>query len=300
MNKKNQYNTNTKNNNMITPGHYKEKFSNTENPVIIKIVGPDPNNEGKYLSIEGKSYSESNLMENYIPLVTAPTEESFKQSLNKSKKLFGDFKPITEENAKIVETIEKHDKYDYVDTYQNTSLIVDVIQENKIVQTPAFKEVQEPEHEYKNILEKLNLTTINKQSQEKFGIPATKEKQTISLNLQIDLNYDIDKIKQTINILELDSKKVAEYLISTIKNNTDILKLVGNEISKILTNEITKNEENKYPVLHQVEKVEKIQLIEPVIEIKNSPKNTEILVTEEDLIELDKRYEEIMSNLNKE
>jgi hypothetical protein len=286
---------------MLIPGHYKEKFSNTENPVIIKIVGPDPNNEGKYLSIEGKTYSESNLVENYIPLVTAPTEESFKQSLNKSKRLFGDFKPITEENAKIFETIENHDKYDYVDNYQGPP-VTETILETKIVQTPSFKETQEPEHEYKNILEKLNLTTINKQSQEKFGIPATKEKQTISLNLEIDLNYDIDKIKQTINILELDNKKVAEYLLSTIKLNTDILKLVGNEISKILTNEITKNDENKYPtfqVIHQVEKVEETQVIEPVIEIKNSSENEEILVvSEEDLIELDKKYEKLMSNLN--
>lgn len=273
---------------MITPGHYKEKFSNTENPVIIKIVGPDPNSEGKYLSIEGKSYSESNLLENYIPLLTAPSEERFKQSVNKSKKLFGDFKPITQENAKIVETIEKHDKYDYVDTYEEDQDLKEIIKEAKMVQTPSSREVQEPEHEYKNILEKLNLTTINKQSQEKFGIPATKEKQTISLNLEIDLNYDIDKIKQTINILELDSKKVAEYLISTIKHNTDILKLVGNEISKILTNEITKNTENNLIV--KIEKVEE----------KIEEKFEEILVTEEDLIELDKKYEELMSNLNKE
>lgn len=283
-NNKNQINMD--NQIIIELGHYQEKSTiGSDKANIIKIIGPVPNKDGYWLTLDNQKIPEYILIENYVRLDIAPTQKGNKKP---NKKLFMGFEPVKEQN-------------------QNTN--TQNVQDNSqiIVQSPSSKENQEKiitsvpdgptfkqeeiikEHEYKNILDKLNYTYINKQHIDKFGIPKTKDNEKISITLDINFPFDLEKVKQTSKLLELDFKKVSEYLLSTITIN-NINKLIEEKLINLLeTTEPT--EVIKPPIESKTEinsEIITVPIIEPEIEPEIESKTEVNIVLEEKISEIDK------------
>jgi hypothetical protein len=286
INSNNKNKINMDNQIIIELGHYQEKSTIGSDKVnIIKIIGPVPNKDGYWLTLDNQKIPEYILIENFVRLDIAPTQKGNKKP---NKKLFMGFEPVKEQNQNI-----------------NTQNVQDNSQ--IIVQSPSSRENQEKiitsvpdgptfkqeeiikEHEYKNILDKLNYTHINKQHIDKFGIPKTKDNEKISITLDINFPFDLEKVKQTSKLLELDFKKVSEYLLSTITIN-NINKLIEEKLINLLeTTEPT--EVIKQPIEPKIEINSEISTV-PIIKTEIEPEietKTEVnIILEEKISEIDK------------
>lgn len=272
---------------IIELGHYQEKSTlGSDKANIIKIIGPVPDRDGYWLTLDNQKIPEYILIENYVRLDISPTQKGNKKP---NKKLFMGFEPVKEQNQNQNQNKNKNQNLNTQNVQDNSQIIVKSpsSRENQeqiitsVPNGPTFKqeEIISKEHEYKNILDKLNYTYINKQHIDKFGIPKTKDTEKISITLDIEFPFDLEKVKQTSKLLELDFKKVSEYLLSTITIN-NINKLIEEKIINLL--EIDEIKKVSEPIIEQ--KTEIVDI--PIVEIKQEPKIN--INLEEKISEIDK------------
>lgn len=213
---------------MITLGFYQSKHSlNSERPDIIRILGPSKNREGYWLTQDGDEKPEYDLLENYIKLDYTNSEVKPKQV---PTKLFEGLSEINHDN--IIQQTQQ--------VQQKQEITVSPITQ------PIIKEI--PINFDKAILEKLQIDRLNAVNQEKYGEPLYRTKPILNVSIPIELNYDVKKLQQSIDILNLDAEEIALYIINDIDIEYIRNLIVDAFLSKL---EIKQSTEDIQPIVQQ-------------------------------------------------
>ena len=247
---------------IITIGHYQSKDSlNSEKPDIIRVLGSDRKKEGYWITQDGKSIPSYELENNWIKLYTSASKVEAKQL---PMNLFAGI----DDNSDYEEIQEKEVN---LSNPEASITIQHKIEEKKIIPKQIPFDI--------TIIEKINIDFLNKKAFDNFGIENKIKKQTLNINLPIEFNYDIEKLRQTIELLSLDENIIIDFLIESI-SIIEIKKLLKERLRKNLFDKIIKTNEVIQKVNSEIIKTEPIiekTYIEPVKIEKIINNNNEIL-----------------------
>lgn len=221
---KNNINTNNINTNnimetyIIRLGHYKSNNSGTgrtgDAVEIIKILGEDINRPGYWKTNEllqndlngnkvFKTISEQELINNWTFIETSIREDVKKLPKN----LFAGLEEISEEEEIVYKEPQIIEQKLTTNISEGTT---------PTIQAPAFYhqvvELSPDEKFIFNILDKLSISKNNLQ--------INKDENVIGLFLELPLDYNFNKLKETINLFNLDIDKVIDFILISpeIKN----------------------------------------------------------------------------------
>lgn len=253
---------------IIRPGHYRNKFtSNSETQDIIRVLG-ESDIPGTWILFEKlnetthKTISEYELQNSWELLNTSITEES---TAPKKHLLAGlDFIDETEE-------IVSHGQQSHTLTEEQIPAYSANLTTNIVNEIKPVVQLHPDDIFILSILEKISISKNN----ERFD---TNDKpDIIKVEIEIPIDYNFDKLKETVNLLDLNKYLVANLLIS----NNDFKDLIQDKLkSKILekfndnivTPEIPKQVElpiivNKTEIINQgnLEKETKSETIETIL-----------------------------------
>jgi len=233
---------------IITKGHYQSKDSLTsEKPDIIRILGPDSKKDGYWITQDGKSIPAYEIENNWIKLYTSASKTETKlPPLNI-------FEGIGE-NSDYEEIQEIQEKE--VNFINSEASIKHKIEENKIIIKQIPFDI--------TIIEKINIDFLNKKAFDTLGIESKIKKQI----LPIEFNYDIKKLRQTIELLSLNENIIIDFLI----DNISII-----EIKKLLKERLKKNLFEKIIEINEIIKIEP-EKVEEKIYIEPEKVEKEIII----------------------
>jgi hypothetical protein len=206
--------------NIIRIGHYRKNDTlGSKSAQILRVIGEL--SDGKWQTSEGIKSSEY-IASEYTYIQTAPTEEIANKL--KDKKVnhslldgLGSSDEIPQfENPNIIIPKCKSKRRSKVDKVVQEE-VDNIVQEeiDEIITTPKII-VKEKRLE-DNILEKCQISIIKSEYKEKFGIDLTRKmNDTLSLPINLNIGYDIDKLIESCKLLNLDIKYVATKIAQTI------------------------------------------------------------------------------------
>lgn len=256
-------------------GHWQTKASlEQESPDIIRIIGPSNNDDG-WSSMDGRNYSTYELENYYVKLATS-SDGKDQKTKTKNSKLFDGLDELVSNHQNnelkpknVVETFVSHVINEQPTQIQQTpnSTLQEQVQHQQvttIIQEKIVEKIIEVQANFDtSVIDKLNIDNMNLKNQEAFG-EDKYSKPTIVLPIEILFDYDLSRIAQTIDILDLNEKEVIDYL--TKKSLTKLEKYVSSSLKNYLHNLITNKIEVKSPEIEKV--VEKIiEVKTPVIEV---------------------------------
>lgn len=219
----------------VVPGHYRNKYENSETEggipklEVIRVYGPDPKREGFWICDDGKPRTDSNILDNYQLMDVV----SSKENVANNSHLFYDFEPIEPPKKKQTPKI--------------TLVGAEVTEVFKLFPEQESTEVIDVSKIFPNIqpininidvaiIEKLNILTYNDSIVEKYGdVSLCKPVKNIEICFDIPFMYDLENLRKTVTMLNLDEKVISEYLTNRVLEVVDIKTLLNREITNMLT-----------------------------------------------------------------
>lgn len=188
---------------IVRRGHYCSKATlNSEVKDIIRILGPDKNRTGYYITQDGTSISEYAL-DNYVYLDTVPDGE--KVSTDKKRNIMADFAP-TEQKPNTLEYQEE------IETYQE-----EVVE--TVIKKPVKHIISEEDKklfEIQQLIEKANIHKLNDYQDKKFGTRPYKPS-NISITINVEIPYDIKKLSQICELFEIEYRDISKLIVKNIQ-----------------------------------------------------------------------------------
>ncbi len=260
--------------NIIRPGHYRSKYAGESGShEIIRVLG-ESDRPGMFNLQEldkrglNKLISEHRLVDDYEYIYTAVSESStlpkVKLDLDFDDEPLND-EPIDEEMPVQIQNEQNHQIMPVVSTQPSVNF-------HQVIQ------LSDDEQFVLNILQKFSISKNN----QKFNTNFPKQK--IKVELEIPIDYDFQKLKESIDLFGLDKNIVTKFLVidNEIKNSIDdILKL------KIL--ELFNKKEIEDIVTEPI-----INIVKPVIVEEIQEKIETKLITDEN----DPRIQQILNKVS--
>lgn len=266
---------------IILPGHYCTKSTlDAEVKQIIRIIGKSKR-EGYWITDDKKEIPEYILLDDYVALDTVPQAKPQRKF---GKDIFGDFKPVeinvTEEQVEtdddlVYETNHQQQTTIHRQTNDNSEKLIALTdkQFEELLNRQIVKRKEPNNNEVKvtndvrqdyidkqtlSIISKASIVSLNDSYEKKYGDRPYKQKK-LSLNIELPIDFDLNKLQQIIELFELDDKQIARYIAHQIKiNYEEIASIVlqsinvidvnkGNNISETKTQpNIKPNHEHKH------------------------------------------------------
>lgn len=201
----------------VIPGHYKHRDSpeigeNSESNIeIIRVLGEDPNRADYFLLQDGRSLSEHNILDNYVPIQTAQTEKDKPNKLPNNL-LAG----IGETEAEIL-----------------TEKVV--IEERK----PFSSNIEKEYLSKQNKTEEVSLHT----PEEEFTLQILKklkqfETSTLQVTVNLEIPYNLNKLRESIELLNLNKEMVSAYIL----HGLNLFDSLENSVRQSLVSKINESE----------------------------------------------------------
>jgi hypothetical protein len=167
-------------------------------------MGQDPHNSNFWLTIEGERYSDYDLQSGWVFLNTYHTENVPEKP--DMKNVFKDLGTTPASLTPVPETT------DFGSTQFNViSDIPPSLPHNHNESIEIVKKSIEEE-----ILNKCHIETINKENFDKHGIETKLRPKLVDIDLSIEIPYNIDRLKKSVKLLDLDVNKIAKILTKHI------------------------------------------------------------------------------------
>ena len=230
---------------IILPGHYCTKSTlDAEVKQIIRIIGKSQR-EGYWITDDKKEIPEYILLDDYVALDTVPQAKPQRKF---GKDIFGDFKPV---EINVTEEQVETDDYELQQPKQQQTTIHRQTNDNNekliALTDKQFEELlnrqivkrkepinnDEVNNEVKvtndvkqdyidkqtlSIISKASIVSLNDSYEKKYGDRPYKQKK-LSLNIELPIDFDLNKLQQIIELFELDDKQIARYIAHQIKIN---------------------------------------------------------------------------------
>lgn len=233
---------------IIRPGHYQSKSSlGSDNPDIIRVLGIDKTKTDSWITQDNKSIPSYVLEQDYVALDTVAT---LKNKTKSKKNLFADFSTVDVENQVGNQKPESQNLKNQQKPINQKPLdaknpLIDEIllnQENTIINLTNPPEVIKTIPFDISVIDKINIDKLNEKSMDKFGIEKYK-KPEIVLEVPILLDYEISKLRTTIELLDLDEDVIVTYLAENI--SFDFTRAIKLKLKELLNQEDVKPEDAK-------------------------------------------------------
>lgn len=245
---------------IILPGHYCSKASlDADSKEIVRILGR-ASREGYWITDDKKELPEYVLLEDYVPLDTLAAQPKQKFGTD----IFRDFQEVVVSDTNSDDLIDSTETEDVEvfepKTLQATSVnlhseIREVLREvlrdirpeftvkkqPNITQNNISKDANRLSSETLSIINKASIVVLNDNYEKKYGDRPYKQ-HTIQLNLQLPINYDLEKLRQIIELFELDEREIAKYLAQTVTIDYD--KITDNILQAMVTSGNNVNVQN--------------------------------------------------------
>lgn len=246
----------------IVPGHYISKLSDINNKEsaadIIRVLGEDPNKPDFFLLQNGGSMHEQSILSQYKLMDNVPT----KKNGNIGKLIMGDVEAM----PKIIEPTIVHERPKFKSS----------IEENYLTAVSEPIKPNEPQHTEEeifilSILNKIKQTQTNK----------------LSITLEFEIPYDTNKLRESVNMFNLNIDIVSNLLLSNIDLNNPII----DGLRKYIIDE--PKIEQKI-IQSDIETKQTVVVSEPVI-VQSTPENinTEII---DEMEEINNRFSKISAS----
>lgn len=220
---------------VVKPGHYVEKSTmDSDTKTIIRIIGPSKDREGYWLTEDKKEISEYLLQNDYVAMDTSPTDGN--KNKKKGKDIFGDFKKVDVDVQQQEQPVVEH-------IIVETNINQPIQEQPEIKKQPDSSNISNNKRNIElgfdiNVIEKLNIDNINRKKKEKLGIEHGISKPVITIELPIEFNYDLEKLRQTIELLDLNETEIVNYIVSKI-DMSQIQMALFTEVQNIIDGDTT-------------------------------------------------------------
>jgi hypothetical protein len=217
---------------IITAGHYKKRSSlGNEKPEIIRILGPGVR-RNSWKSMEGREYSESELMFDWELMDTAITPA---HKARKDRLLEG-LLPFAEAEAAANGLTPKDEQEPEIDWDQpdQPKIVMgappDPAKEfelfKKIVaEPPAPTQEQQPQQPKVPFIEEL-FAKLSK---------ASDGSEEIEVSLKFGLGFDVNRLRESIALLDLDAVEVTKHIVNSVLSAQKLRNAVSVAIMRELT-----------------------------------------------------------------
>ena len=227
-------NTNNLNNkdmlNIVIAGHYCSNDTlNEKVKDIIRIIGPDKNRQGYWLTQDGKSLNESIILDDYTLLSTESHEKgaSFKgKGVNKKKSIMKGFKPIEIKDNNDDEYFEPKPRNNGNSPYEREiqkhllpNAGFDNTESSKTNIEKQYQEtikIKDPLEETKNLISKASIESLNNNYEKKYGSTPYKPIE-FEIPVKIIIPYELNKLSQICELFDIDTKTVAQIILQNIR-----------------------------------------------------------------------------------
>lgn len=261
---------------IILPGHYCLKSTlDAEVKQIIRIIGK-ANREGYWITDEHKEIPEYVLLDSYVALDTIASQP--KQKFGKD--IFGDFTPVNidieddEIDDEIVGEEEIESEPKQKQNNSGTIILTDEQFEKLLKHVPnnyktsnESSVVNKTSNKYQldeqtlSMIRKAEVVALNDNHEKKYGGRPYKYK-NLQVTIELPIVYEMNKLRQIIELFELDERKIAEFIAHQIKIDyhkiTDLVysELVGCE--KQVEKQAIKEENNQKELESGINEVENL------------------------------------------
>ena len=266
---------------IILPGHYCTKSTlDAEVKQIIRIIGKSQR-EGYWITDDKKEIPEYILLDDYVALDTVPQAKPQRKF---GKDIFGDFKPVeinmTEEQVEtdddlVYETNHQQQVTIHRQTNDNSEKLIaltdkqfeellnrQIVKRKEPINNNEVKVTNDVKHEYidkqtLSIISKASIVSLNDSYEKKYGDRPYKQKK-LSLNIELPIDFDLNKLQQIIELFELDDKQIARYIAHQIKiNYEEIASIVLQAINGINLQETEQESQPKPNTNHEHKHINK-------------------------------------------
>jgi hypothetical protein len=211
---------------LIAAGHYRKKFSTGDNQEIIRILGPG-NRKDYWKSMDGKEYSNSDLLDNWEAINTAPNT----MHIDTQKRLFEGFDKIAQEAPSEPAHGEGFQE-------PKIGLVPDEKKElelfNRTVREPSLKVAEQGPHTlHMQVMEEG--PKVNSFIDELFSkLAKSGDTESFEVTVKIPLPFNMDKLRESINLLDLDTLEVTKYVVDNLVSLNKVRNSLGSAIQREL------------------------------------------------------------------
>ena len=212
----------------VLPGWYKYKHTSDETIQTIRVLG-EGEKPNYFKLMDGKEIHESEILNNWIYMPTSPDEISKSESFQ-----LGDLTNITIENNFIENENENENNFIEIENEIIVNKNIEKnIQKDKIISTEEIF-----------VNELLNQISVNKDI-ENFG--EKQFKNNFIIPIEFNFNYDLNKLKKILSIINTNDKKINLFVEKIISNDINSIKKIINESVKnfLLNNENENEKQNQ-------------------------------------------------------
>lgn len=216
-------NNSSKMNQIIKLGHYQKTTTiDSDNPEIIRVIGESVKNPGYFNTMDNKQIPAYELEEYWTLLDTVASIKDSVKTLPKN--IFagiGEDEEVEDEEPNTNIGITLSDEA--MDDFNEKTKSLNPFENVSRTKLPVIKK-EVLEH---TVIEKLRINKLNNPSN-------TVKQIIIPVTLNIELDYDITKLSDTIEILGLNKNIVVEYLLNNIKKES-FDTAIRNTLNKIIS-----------------------------------------------------------------
>ena len=225
----------------VLPGWYKYKHTSDETIQTIRVLG-EGEKPNYFKLMDGKEIHESEILNNWFYMPTSPdgisNSESFQLGDLSNINIENENNFIENENENENNFIENKNKFiesknKFIENFEKN------IQKDKIISTEEIF-----------VNELLNQISVNKDI-ENFG--EKQFKNNFIIPIEFNFNYDLNKLKKILSIINTNDKKINLFVEKIISNDINSIKKIINDSVKnfLLNNE---NEiENQNQIQNQIQ-----------------------------------------------
>jgi hypothetical protein len=211
----------------VLPGWYKYKHTSDETIQTIRVLG-EGEKPNYFKLMDGKEIHESEILNNWVYMPTSPDGISNSESFQ-----LGDLTNITNENNFIENENENENNFIEIENEIIVNKNIEKnIQKDKIISTEEIF-----------VNELLNQISVNKDI-EIFG--EKQFKNNFIIPIEFNFNYDLNKLKKILSIINTNDKKINLFVDKIISNDINsIKKIINDSVKNFLINNEDENENEK-------------------------------------------------------
>lgn len=213
----------------VRPGHYQLKSTIGQDvEKIIRIIGLDPEDPLIWIAMDGEKFTDHDLQTKYVPYHAIAYNGDKQTNTNHTKsKIFQGLKNSDEITIPNTPPTVIRNEATQLSMFQEETLKLEQKPINNNTPNPVKTSLEE------EILSKCLIVNINKDNFEKHGIETEVKPAFLNIDFNVDIPYDIERLKKTSKLLDLDVKKISQVLTNHILQY-DIRNLIEYKVRMLL------------------------------------------------------------------
>jgi hypothetical protein len=234
---------------LIIAGHYKRRsLSGEDSKEIIRVLGPSKTRKGSWVTMDGKTISEHELIDDWEPLLTTPNPSTVQRKNNlmagllpmeQAEAVANGVEPefeeptIEEEPEHIPKRRTQTPEYKPLDE----SKFLDMVREpvnGEETHKLALDELPGPGHTKHRIqMPEAPTNSFIASVFEKLSKQSSEE--SVTITFELPLGFSMDRLKDSMNLLDLDANEIVRHITGSVLSKNKVNNAISAELLSQLT-----------------------------------------------------------------